>query len=103
MYESHNGENMAAAIEKFFHTLSLQWKEKIISVSTDGASSMTGRNQGVVKRLDQLCMNAEGQGIYRVRYGAHQLDLVIQRIYSRLMNESFIKRIHVVTGNLRRK
>ena len=42
MYESHTGENMAAAIEKFFCALCPKWKDKLISVSTDGASRMTG-------------------------------------------------------------
>lgn len=103
MYESHTGENMAAAIEKFFHALCPEWKDKLISVSTDGASSMTGRHQGVVTRLDQLCMNEEGRGIYRVWCGAHQLDLLIQRVYTKLLNESFVQRIHLVTGHLRRQ
>ena len=63
IHDSHTGENMAAAIVKLFDALSPQWKDKLISVSMDGALSMTGRHQGVVTRLDQLCKNEEGQGI----------------------------------------
>jgi hypothetical protein len=103
MYESHSGENMANAIAKFFHSLCPQWKSKLISVSTDGASSMTGRHQGVVTRLDEFCINEHGNGIFRIWCGAHQLDLVIQGIYTKMLNESFIQRIHQVTGYLRRQ
>ena len=103
MYESHSGKNTAAAIEKFFHALCPQWKDTLISISTDGASSMTGSHQCVVTKLDQLCMHEEGQGIYRVWCGTHQLDLLIQRIYVKLLNETFIQSIHSVTGYLRRQ
>ena len=103
MYESHSGENMATVIEKFYHALCPKWKSKLISVSTDGASNMTGRHQSVVTRLDELCINEHGTGIYRIWCGANQLDLLIQKIYTNMLNESFIQRIHKVTGYLRRQ
>ena len=102
-YESHSGDNMAIVIAKFFHALCPQRKSKLISVSTDGASNMTGRHQGVVTRLDELCINEHGTGIYRIWCDAHQLDLLIQRIYTKMLNDYFIQSKHQVTGYIRRQ
>ena len=80
MYNSHTGQNMTDVIIKFFDAIAPDWKQKLISVSTDGASNMTGRHNGVVSLLDRHCLPESGSGIYRVWCGAHQLDLVVQGI-----------------------
>jgi len=46
------------------------WKKKLISVSTDGASNMHGRYQGFVPRLDQVFE----QGF--IEYGAMPINWI---------------------------
>ena len=99
MYERHTGENMFILLERFLHALCPEWKQKLISVSTDGASNMTGSQQGLVTRIDRACL----PGFYRIWCGAHQLDLVVQAIFVQLLNDTFVQNIHSVTGHLRRQ
>jgi len=42
MYERYTGENMFILVERFLHVLCPEWKQKLISVSTDGLSNTTG-------------------------------------------------------------
>jgi hypothetical protein len=99
MYERHTGENMFILLEKFLNALCSGWKQKLISVSTDGASNMTGSQQGLVTRIDRECL----PGFYRIWCGAHQLDLVVQSIFVQLLDDRFVQNIHNVTGHLRRQ
>ena len=99
MTESHTGENTFLLIAKFLDALCNNWKSKLISVSTDGASNMHGRFQGAVTRLDDVCL----PGFYRIWCGAHQLDLVIQSIFVKMLSNSYVERTQAVTGHLRRQ
>ena len=80
MYESHTGENTFLLITKFLDALCENWRKKLISVSTDGASNIHGRHKGAVTRLDQICLDR----FYRMWCGAHQLDLVVQAIFKQM-------------------
>ena len=51
MYESHTGDNMFALTGKILDVLCQNWKEKIIGVTTDGASNMTGCHVGLVTQI----------------------------------------------------
>ena len=99
MTESHTGENTFLLIEKFLDALCSNWRKKLISVSTDGASNMQGRYQGAVTRLDDVCCD----GFYRIWCGAHQLDLVIQSIFVQMLNNTFVETTQRITGHLRRQ
>ena len=99
MYESHTGENMFLLISKFMDGLSPNWKNKLISVASDGASSMHGRVQGVLTRLDEVCL----KGFYRIWCGSHQLELVVKAAFSRMLNGTFVDQTHRITGYLRRQ
>ena len=76
-YESHTGLNTFVLISRFLDALCENWKKKMISVSTDGASNMHGRHQCAVTRLEEVCSD----GFYRIWCGAHQLDLAVQAIF----------------------
>ena len=47
-FERHTEENMFILLAKFLDALYKDWRTKLLSVCSDGASNMTGRYQGLV-------------------------------------------------------
>ena len=74
IHECHTGLNMYNLIKKFLDAFCHGWKDKLIGISTDGASNLTGLYTGVVMYLH----NSTPHPVYCVWSGAHQLDLVVQ-------------------------
>ena len=99
IHERHTGLNMYNLIKKFLDALCCGWKDKLIGISTDGASNMTGQYQGVVT---YLCNNTPHL-VYCVWCGAHQLDLVVQSATRHLLHGAFVQFVTNMTGNLRRQ
>jgi hypothetical protein len=99
MRERHTGEYMFRLMFEFLDALYPGWKSKLIGISSDGASNMTGSISGVVTRLCGVSL----RGCYRVWCCAHQLDLVVQKSFSHLCNDTFIFQVTAVTGHLRRQ
>ena len=99
MYESHSGDNMFSLTEQILNVLCPNWREKIIGVTTDGASNMTGCNVGVVTQIQKVSK----RGFYRVWCAAHQLDIVVQKQFKSMFNEKFVHVIQGITGHLRRQ
>jgi hypothetical protein len=99
MCDRHTGENMFKLVCTTLDNLAPDWKRRIISVSTDGASSMTGHRQGIASRLERVAL----PGFYRVWCAIHQLDLVLQKLYSSLCDDSFVGTMTSMTGHLRRQ
>ena len=99
MHDSHTGENMFLLVSRFLDALNPNWRSKLLSVASDGASSMLGRFQGIVTRLDNVCLG----GFYRIWCGSHQLDLVIQSVFVRMLSGTFVEQTQRVTGYLRRQ
>ena len=60
---------------------------------------MSGRFSGVVTGLHQVSV----QGCYCVWCTAHQMDLVVQKIFLKLCNDSFMTTVMGITGHLRRQ
>jgi len=88
MYESHTVLNTFVLISRFLDALCENWKKKMISDLTDGASNMHGQHQGAVTSLKEVCSD----GFYRIWCGARQLDLVVQAILVQMLNKSFIEK-----------
>ena len=86
MRERHTGEYQYDLIVETMDVLAPKWRDQLISVSTDGASAMTGCVQGTRTRLSREC-NGE---IFRIWCGAHQLDLVVKKAFNQLLNEKFL-------------
>jgi hypothetical protein len=61
MRDRHTGENMFNLVCTTLDNLAPDWRKHIISVTTDGASSMTGHRQGVASRLERVAL----PGFYR--------------------------------------
>jgi hypothetical protein len=51
MYQSHTSNNMYSLTSKILDALCYNWKDKIIGVTSDGASNMTGRHIGLVTQI----------------------------------------------------
>jgi len=96
MFERHTGEAMLKLISNFFDIVCPIWCTKLVGVSTDGASSMTGPSKGVLIRLEKEAQHK----IYRVWCSLHQLDLVMNHAYMDLMDGGFNKIMHQLTGYL---
>jgi hypothetical protein len=63
MRDRHTGENMINLVCTTLDNLAADWRKRIISVTTDGASSMTGHRQGsFASRLERVAL----PGFYRV-------------------------------------
>ena len=99
MYESHTGDNMFALTGKILDVLCQNWKEKIIGVTTDGASNMTGCHVGLVTQIERV----SNKGFFRIWCAAHQLDLIVQDRFKSMFNDSFVHVIQGITGHLRRQ
>jgi hypothetical protein len=86
LHGSHTGEAMAKIVGDLLSVLcGAGWKVKLVGVCTDGARNMTGKVSGAVTRI------AVGTllGFFRVWCEAHQLDLVIQQVMSKVLSETF--------------
>ena len=75
MQHCHTGENLFQLNVMFFDALLINWKGKLIGISSDGASNMTGAFSSVVTCLQNLAL----PGLYHIWCCAHQMDLVVQK------------------------
>ena len=101
MFEQHTGEKMSNLVFDFLDIVCPDWRAKLIGVSTDGASVMTGSVKGVATRIEKEAK----YNIYRIWCGLHQLDLVMKYAYQDLQcpDGKFNKIMHLFTGYLRRQ
>ena len=99
MRELHTGENMFNLVSTTLDNLAPDWRSRIISVTTDGASSITRHRQGIASCLQNVAL----PGFYRVWCAIHQLDLVLQKLYKSLCDDSFVGTMTSMTGHLRRQ
>ena len=56
MRERHTGEHMFELVFTALDNLAPDWKTQIISVTTDGASSLTGQYRGVASRIANVAL-----------------------------------------------
>ena len=80
MYEKHTSENMFILIQCILDIICLCWRMQLIGVGSDGANSMMGHFQGVVKFM-HLGNESANAKFYRVWCGLHRLDLVLKCAY----------------------
>src|SRR5579859_7731853 len=100
MYEAHTSENMFILVRRIFDVICPHWRMQLISVGSDGASSMTGQFQGVVTRLANKSANNK---FYRVWCGLHQLDLVLKCAYTELWDNEVIDIMKKFIAHLRQQ
>ena len=97
--EHNTGQYMFKIISDLLDALCENWKAKLIGITSDGTSSMTGPISSVVTQLHQI----RHPGCYRVWCAAHEMDLVVQKIFRRLCNDSFVSTVIGIIGHLRRQ
>ncbi|CAM6060964.1 unnamed protein product [Sphagnum tenellum] len=85
MFVEHSGEEMFKSLSDSLSALDLDWKMKIVGITTDGAASMTGVRKGIVSRIQAVAT----KGLIRVWWDAHQLDLALKKALGRL-SEAFL-------------
>lgn len=99
MHERHTAENVFNRFVAMFDVLCPDWRRKLLSVSTDGESKMTGRIKGVATRIEREC----GEHFIRIWCAAHQLDLVVKECYNSIDSETFYSNLSVLLAYLRRQ
>jgi hypothetical protein len=99
MRDRHTGEYQFNLTVRFLDNIAPTWRHKLIGIASDGASTMTGCICGVVSRLCREC----DSDVFRIWCGAHQLDLVMKRVFHNLLDDVFIGMLTGVTGHLRRQ
>jgi hypothetical protein len=99
MCESHTGEHMFNLLATLLDSLVLDWRNQLIGVTSDGASSMTGLYRGVFTRLQRVAIT----GFYRLWRAAHQLDIAVKKTFRSKCDESFVNILALLSGYLRRQ
>lgn len=100
IHESHTGEHIFNLTSNLLHSLlGQQWHRKLLSAATYGASNMTGRIQGAVRRFSNVAL----PGFFRVWCANHQLDLAIQGVMETVLQHSFRTPLLSVISYLRRQ
>ncbi len=80
-----------------FDTLCLDWRSKLISISSDGENTMIGQHGGVVTLLEKECNNP----VLRIWCVPHQLDIVIKNAMLDVLDQAFYKVAHAYFVHLR--
>jgi hypothetical protein len=111
MFESHSGEYMFELVKDVFDVICpTTWRRKLNSMSSDGASAMTGGYQGIVSRIEKEVSASNGISNYRflisfivfgVVYINLLLDLVMRGSYEDIANGKWFTLTTVFTGHLR--
>ena len=71
VHDRHTGDIIFNTSAKAMDALYLDWREIIIGASLDDKKKMTGRHQGVIKRMQRIAK----PWFMQVWCGAHQMDL----------------------------
>ena len=90
---------MFNVLVQFLDALCTSWRDILVSSSTDGARSMTGRIQGFATQIGD-CTNGK---LIRIWCGLHQSDLVMQSVFKQALNEDFVSTLTALIGHLRRQ
>jgi hypothetical protein len=93
----HTAVNILELVVKILDVLFLSWRDKLISVSSDGENTMTGRKGGFVTLLEKEATHK----ILRVWCAPHQMDIVIKKVTKAMMNGRFYKIAHAFSVHLR--
>ena len=94
---SHTGQQMFEMTQKVLDVICPGWKNALIGVASDGARNMTGRHSGVITYLQQAAL----PNFFCIWCGAHQLDLVMESVYNKLLKDDFFSLLTALIGYLR--
>jgi hypothetical protein len=97
MFERHSVVNIFNLIAKFTDTLYINWRAKLIGVSTNGENTTTGRHVGVVTHLVD-CANND---VLRIWCAPHQIDIVVKATTEGIDNDVWVKQAYTFSIYLR--
>ncbi|KAH9246497.1 hypothetical protein BASA81_015949 [Batrachochytrium salamandrivorans] len=96
-FKRHTAQNYVKLIKVLLDSLSPIWRDKVISISSDGKNTMAGHHGGVVTLLEQECLNP----VLRIWCVPHQLDIEVKNATHGVLDESFYKTAHAFSVHLR--
>jgi hypothetical protein len=96
-FERHTAVNNVKLINILLDGLSPLWCDKVISISSDGENTMTGRHAGVVTLLEKKCSNP----VLHIWCVPHQLELLVKKATHGVLDEAFYKTAHAFSVHLR--
>jgi hypothetical protein len=96
-FQRHTAVNNVTMIKTVMNTFCPTGNDKLISIASDGESTMTGRTGDVVTLLGRQCTNL----MLRVWCVPHQLDLVIKTANVGVDDGEFYKAAHAFSVHLR--
>jgi hypothetical protein len=96
-FEQHTAVKYVKLIKILLDSLSPLWRDKGISISSDGENTMTGRHAEVVTLLEKECSNP----VLRIWCVPHQLDLVVKKATHGALEEAFYKTALAFSVHLR--
>ena len=77
--------------------------QRLISMSSDGASSNVGKDKGAIKRIEERVGQVCKAGTFRTWCGLHRLDLLVKELLHDIDDENFINSIINIQNYLRRR
>ncbi len=95
-FERHIAQNYVKLIKILLNTVSPSWREKVISINSNGENTMTGRHASVVTLLENECSNH----VLRIWCVPHQLDIVVKNAIHGVLDEVFYKVAHAFSMHL---
>ena len=118
MFERHTGEVIFNSLVKLLNVLRPGWQQACISNSSDGAAVMTCKSHNRIFKLHGTCQqlppgnvrgvstrirDVAGSGFFQIWCPAHQVDLVMQRVFNEMMDGDFVKMMTEFVAYLRRQ
>ncbi|RHY20746.1 hypothetical protein DYB36_011168 [Aphanomyces astaci] len=82
MFDRHTAEIIFNMLIKFLDALYPPWRTKLIGMSSDGESTMTGRHRGLVTRIVATAENP----VLRVWCAPHQIDMIVKQVADQQAN-----------------
>lgn len=99
LHDSHKELLIFKVVSQVFEVVfEICWKYKLVSVTTDEASSMDGRVRGARIRFQQVFLSA----FFCIWCANHQLDLVIKSVMKYFMENSFWSKLVLFISYLTR-
>ncbi|RHY87044.1 hypothetical protein DYB37_010910 [Aphanomyces astaci] len=82
MFDRHTAEIIFKMLVKFLDALYPPWRTKLIGMSSDGESTMTGRHRGLVTRIVATAENP----VLRIWCAPHQIDMIVKQVADQQAN-----------------
>ena len=96
-FDRHTAVNIFNLIVKILNVLCAEWRDRLLSVSSDGENTMTGRHGGVVTLLEREATHP----VLRIWCVPHQMDLIVKSATNDVDNGKFYKTTHAFSVHLR--